>query len=168
MKTTEVTAKVNLRNFSKRLAKRRRRAVAAELTIKRSKKRQFTVALHGPSTVLGRDNNCDIVVTDDMASRRHASINKTEAGHFEIEDLNSRNGTLVEGVPVDRMQLLDGDSFAIGTTRFTIHISDVADEEREAPLVKKKPRKKASAQAEGEGEGDAPGASAGTEPPQEG
>jgi hypothetical protein len=154
----EVTAKVDLRRFSQRLAKRRRRQVAAELTIRRSKKREFTVALHGPSTILGRGENCDIVLSDDKASRRHAAINKTEAGHYEIEDLGSRNGTLVEGVPVERMQLMDGDTFTIGSMRFTIHITDVSEEERDAPIVKKRKKKKAKPaeeNADNAGEGGA-------------
>lgn len=58
---------------------------------------------------------CDVVVDDDKASRKHARI-IVDAGVVEIEDLDSRNGTLLNGQRVTRRVLRDGDTVQIGTT----------------------------------------------------
>ena len=65
--------------------------------------------------VLGRVSACDVVVNDTKASRRHARL-IVEAGVVEIEDMNSSNGTLLNGKPVDRRLIRDGDEVCIGKT----------------------------------------------------
>jgi pSer/pThr/pTyr-binding forkhead associated (FHA) protein len=57
--------------------------------------------------VIGRDPNCEIVIDDPMVSRRHASVTYEEM-HWFIEDLGSRNGTLLDGHAVKREPLPDG------------------------------------------------------------
>ncbi len=113
---------------AERAARRRRRGVRAELTVKRPKAKEFRLGLDRDSTVIGRDARCDIVVDDDGVSRRHARIDKTETGYFELVDLSSTNGTLVEGRGISRMLLLDGDRFVVGDTRFTLHVAQPAEE----------------------------------------
>ncbi len=54
------------------------------------------IPLDGAHSVLGRHPNCQVKLEDASVSREHARI--TRAGdHFYIEDLNSRNGTFVNG-----------------------------------------------------------------------
>ena len=65
--------------------------------------------------VLGRVSACDVVVADAKASRRHAQL-IVEAGVVEVEDLGSSNGTMLNGKPVDRRMLRDGDRIEIGKT----------------------------------------------------
>ncbi len=65
--------------------------------------------------VLGRVAACDVVVDDSKASRRHARL-IAEAGVVEIEDMKSSNGTLLNGKPVDRRMIRDGDEVRIGKT----------------------------------------------------
>jgi len=65
--------------------------------------------------VLGRVAACDVVVDDTLASRRHARL-IVAAGVVEIEDMNSSNGTLLNGKPVDRRMMRDGDEVKIGKT----------------------------------------------------
>lgn len=65
--------------------------------------------------VLGRVSACDVVVQDSKASRRHARL-IVEAGVVEIEDMNSSNGTLLNGKPVERRMMRDGDEVRIGKT----------------------------------------------------
>jgi transcriptional regulator of acetoin/glycerol metabolism len=54
--------------------------------------------------VIGRDGDVDVVVPDDAVSRRHATIRKSDDG-FTVVDHGSRNGTLVDGVRVERAAL---------------------------------------------------------------
>jgi pSer/pThr/pTyr-binding forkhead associated (FHA) protein len=50
--------------------------------------------------VLGRDETCDLTLDDPKVSRHHAAI-RLRAGHIpEVQDLDSANGTFVNGVRV--------------------------------------------------------------------
>jgi hypothetical protein len=64
---------------------------------------------------LGRNADCTVTLADPRASRRHAEIQATADG-FVVTDLDSMNGTLVNGVPVKEHVLRDGDQVAIGAT----------------------------------------------------
>jgi ABC transport system ATP-binding/permease protein len=65
------------------------------------------------SATIGRATENDIVVPDLLASRHHATLVPTRAG-TEIHDAHSINGTFVNGAPVDRALLHDGDVVTIG------------------------------------------------------
>ena len=65
---------------------------------------------------LGRDGVCELVLNDLKASRRHARVICEDDGTYVIEDLGSKNGTLVNGRPIQRHQLSPGDHIEIGTT----------------------------------------------------
>ncbi|MEQ9406272.1 MAG: SpoIIE family protein phosphatase [Fuerstiella sp.] len=70
-------------------------------------------------TVIGRHEDCDIVVESPAVSRRHARI-WFEDGHFVIEDLDSRNGTAVNGRRISEpTNLNDEDHVEISTLPFT-------------------------------------------------
>jgi two-component system, cell cycle response regulator len=124
----EKTAPHKLRDVAERIAKKRRRALSGSLTMKRPKQPPATIPLDRTQTVLGRDAKCDIVVDDEGVSRRHARIARSEWGYFELVDLGSKNGVLVEGEPIARMTLQDGDTFTVGDTRFTVSIARFEDD----------------------------------------
>ncbi len=63
--------------------------------------------------VLGRVTGCDVVVNDTKASRRHAAL-RVAGSVVEIEDLDSSNGTLLNGKKVQKRVLRDGDRIQIG------------------------------------------------------
>lgn len=65
--------------------------------------------------VVGRTTGCDLVIDDGKASRRHLRV-IVEAGVVEVEDLGSSNGTLLNGKPVTRRVVRDGDQIQIGKT----------------------------------------------------
>ena len=65
------------------------------------------------SIAIGRADDNDIVINDLLASRHHATLVPTAEG-TEIHDANSINGTFVNGAPVDRALLHDGDVVTIG------------------------------------------------------
>jgi hypothetical protein len=70
----------------------------------------------GKGTVtIGRLPECDVVVSDPGASRRHATITLQE-GEYVLTDLGSTNGTFVNEEPVGQQVLADGDRIMIGTT----------------------------------------------------
>lgn len=63
---------------------------------------------------IGRDEACDIVIRDRQVSRFHAEVRKDDAGHFLLADLESKNGTVVNGEPLcGELRLKDGDEFKI-------------------------------------------------------
>ena len=66
------------------------------------------------SNAIGRDAGNDIALPDEAASARHAKL-EVEDGEWWIEDLGSTNGTLVNGVRINRREKLrPGDEIAIG------------------------------------------------------
>jgi FhaA, N-terminal domain/FHA domain len=66
-------------------------------------------------TVLGRSRSCDIRIPDVNVSRRHAEL-RQEGATYWIVDLDSTNGTIVNGERVERERLQDGDTVTLGST----------------------------------------------------
>jgi len=65
------------------------------------------------SLTIGRSPDCDITIEDTQASRRHCSVVKLQSG-YEVNDLGSTNGTLVNSTLVKRQKLKHGDVIRIG------------------------------------------------------
>ena len=63
---------------------------------------------------IGRDSSNQLWVADPALSRRHCVLVPDGGGQFSIRDLKSRNGTLVNGVPVEQQQIRHGDQIFIG------------------------------------------------------
>jgi diguanylate cyclase (GGDEF)-like protein len=63
--------------------------------------------------VIGRDPGCTVALPAEDVSRRHARIAPDGDGHA-IVDLGSTNGTLVNGVAVERRRLAPGDRIRVG------------------------------------------------------
>jgi len=78
-------------------------------------------ALDGP-LIIGRAQDCDIRIRDIRLSRHHCRIEPTRGGAWTVVDLNSRNGTHVDGKPVLRQGLRDGDALLIGNVVVRFHI----------------------------------------------
>jgi pSer/pThr/pTyr-binding forkhead associated (FHA) protein len=70
----------------------------------------------GPEPItIGRLPESTIVVNDPNASRRHAEIRRS-GNEVVVVDLNSTNGTRVNGATIRERVLSDGDQIVIGTT----------------------------------------------------
>ena len=70
-------------------------------------------SLNKPEFVVGRGEDCDIVLPDRQVSRRHLRVLRDDAGYY-VEDLGSKNGTYVNGAPVRAsVQLQDGDEIQV-------------------------------------------------------
>ena len=65
--------------------------------------------------LVGRQNDCTIVLGDPNVSRNHAEVRPSGDG-FVVADLGSTNGTKVNGVRVAEQQLRDGDEVTFGNT----------------------------------------------------
>ncbi len=65
--------------------------------------------------VIGRSSDLDMVLVEDMVSRKHAKISTTN-GQIIIMDLGSTNGTFVNGEKVRKTRLKEGDRILIGTS----------------------------------------------------
>lgn len=72
---------------------------------------------------IGRAPNNTITISDGSVSSNHACIRRTDAG-FMLEDLQSRNGTFVNGEKVTEKRLLaDGDLIRLGKIIMTFNIA---------------------------------------------
>jgi hypothetical protein len=75
--------------------------------------------------VVGRSSDLDMVLVEDMVSRKHAKI-AAENGQIVIQDLGSTNGTFVNGEKVKRARLQEGDRILIGTSIIKLVASDAS------------------------------------------
>lgn len=71
----------------------------------------------GDRLTLGRDTSCHYVIADRSVSKRHAELERVEDG-WVIHDLESRNGTRINGWRVARHALRAGDTIELGATVF--------------------------------------------------
>lgn len=68
---------------------------------------------------VGRSSECQIVVRDESVSRKHATIEHSEAG-WMVTDLGSRNGTLVDETRIENShRLTEGETIQVGGCRMT-------------------------------------------------
>lgn len=65
------------------------------------------------TTTLGRLPSCEVSIDDPSVSRRHARILSAD-GQWTVEDLGSTNGVKINGQPVGRAHLRDGDRLELG------------------------------------------------------
>ncbi len=71
--------------------------------------------LTGAVTVVGRGSSCDIVIEDTGVSRKHLEFRVTPHGVI-LKDLNTTNGTFVEGHRISSATLVDGNTITLGHT----------------------------------------------------
>ncbi|MGF1466887.1 MAG: DUF4388 domain-containing protein [Sandaracinaceae bacterium] len=73
--------------------------------------------------VVGRSSELDMVLVEDMVSRRHAKLT-ISADQIVIQDLGSTNGTFVNGEKIKRARLEEGDRILIGTSIIKLVATD--------------------------------------------
>ena len=81
---------------------------------------EHDIVLGGGRMVVGRATSTDIRVPDANVSREHA-VFEDDDGQWFIRDLDSTNGTFVNGDPVQRVRLRDGDVITVGVTELVYH-----------------------------------------------
>ena len=85
----------------------------------------------GPVNI-GRRRECHISLPDRSVSRKHAMILKDPKGNWYVQDMESANQTLVNGKPVSRVPLSEGDVISIADFTIEVHMDDpIADSAKE-------------------------------------
>jgi pSer/pThr/pTyr-binding forkhead associated (FHA) protein len=78
------------------------------------------------SLIIGRDSDCEIVISDRQVSRRHARITASSNGVI-LEDLGSKNGTHLNGIRLEEPAVLkDGDNVQVSLAQNFIFLSSDA------------------------------------------
>ena len=98
--------------------------------------------------VLGRGSDCDIIIPDRQVSRHHSRIFTSAQGTM-VEDLDSKNGTYVNGdLLQEAVMLIDGDELQISLSQHFIYLSSDATMPLESlPLEMQKRRLRVDAGA---------------------
>jgi transcriptional regulator with GAF, ATPase, and Fis domain len=82
-----------------------------------------TVPLSEGEVTIGREASNGIAVVDPSVSRKHCLLSGQE-GRFRVRDLDSRNGTLVNGTVIEEQWLQHGDEIATGDSSFLFLVED--------------------------------------------
>jgi pSer/pThr/pTyr-binding forkhead associated (FHA) protein len=75
--------------------------------------------LEAAELTLGRSSDCELVFGDDTVSRHHARLELRD-GRWFLVDLDSSNGTLVNGRRVHDVEVRPGDRIRLGAAGFTL------------------------------------------------
>jgi transcriptional regulator with GAF, ATPase, and Fis domain len=76
---------------------------------------------------VGRDAANQVMIGDSAVSRKHCIISQVSQGVYEISDLESHNGTLVNGIQVVRAPIQPGDKIRVGTSEFVFLTGEDSD-----------------------------------------
>jgi Nif-specific regulatory protein len=91
--------------------------------------RDSTFPLPNGEIPIGRDPSNLLSITDPSLSRRHCTISR-DGDDYRIRDLDSRNGTSVNGVAIKEARLRDGDQISAGDSVFVLLLHE--DDEQSA------------------------------------
>ena len=116
---------------------------------------QKVFSLPSSITVIGRRHDCDLRIPLNSVSRRHCqfSINNES---LKIRDLDSRNGTYLNGKRIEEAKVQPGDYIKIGTLTFALQIDGQPEEiaPPEQPAQKPPPQEKPETEAAEEAPSD--------------
>ncbi|HEX6188853.1 MAG TPA: sigma 54-interacting transcriptional regulator, partial [Pyrinomonadaceae bacterium] len=90
------------------------------------KLKDTVIAMSEGPVLIGRQTGANLRIRNAAVSRRHALIEK-DGDKYIIADLDSRNGTFVNDMPVKRCELHHGDRVQIGESQFFFLIEDTED-----------------------------------------
>ncbi len=99
-------------------------------------------------TVIGRRHDCDLCIPLKLVSRRHCKLSKGN-NNVKIRDLNSRNGTFLNGKRIQEAAVTAGDYIGIGSLMFMLQVNGKPEEivqpkqalQKSAPAPSQKPAK---------------------------
>jgi pSer/pThr/pTyr-binding forkhead associated (FHA) protein len=89
------------------------------LAVEKGSTRLRTLHLNAPQTVIGRRHGCGLRIPSAQVSRQHCLLRIEDGGYLTVEDLNSSNGTYLNGRRISaRETVCPGDYLDIGPLRF--------------------------------------------------
>ncbi len=111
----------------------------------RSEDETLRIALSPGRNVIGSDASCEVCLTHPTVSRHHAALT-IDGDTIELEDLGSRNGTLVRSRRVEHAVLEPGDIVVVG--RVLLRLEEILEEDLEVGIAVQAPAAKAIAPSE--------------------
>lgn len=133
MSDAERTVKLDLREVPLSITKR------PVLVVLQGQSIGETVKLQKERTIVGRGSQADLILRDEIASRQHAEIMQQclegSCVEYYVNDLDSTNGTFLNGAKVTSQQLLqDGDKIKIGNHLMKFAMLDESEAEFQEKL----------------------------------
>jgi pSer/pThr/pTyr-binding forkhead associated (FHA) protein len=112
----------------------------ASLFVVAGKERGKYFILEEGTVRLGRDELADLQILDDMISRSHLDVSfDGKKDVCRIEDLNSANGTFVNGQRIaGEVELKDGDTIRLGESTLLYTVKNVSDLGTAIDFIKKR------------------------------
>ncbi|MCC8165858.1 MAG: FHA domain-containing protein [Planctomycetes bacterium] len=105
----------------------------AELTIQTPNGEKVVPLVEGQPLFVGRTAECDLYLPSPAVSRRHA-VFLTRHGHVGLKDLDSANGTYLNGRKITKpIRLKDGDIIQVAT--FVMHFAKKTDENGQTVIL---------------------------------
>ena len=98
----------------------------AKLILRTQEGLEEEFSLDSGSATIGRSPDCEVTIDDNQASRNHCSVKRGKSGAWEVEDLGSTNGTLLNSVLVKKHYLKHGDVIRIGDNEITLDDPEAA------------------------------------------
>ncbi|QYO64954.1 sensor domain-containing diguanylate cyclase [Leptolyngbya sp. 7M] len=116
------------------MAERRSRDLRPALVFLSGELIAVPIPLDREEVIIGRALEADVRVNDSKVSRRHAMIKtvtdqRSGAASYVLTDLNSRNGTILNGAKIESESLQNGDKITIGEHILRFDLLDEIDRE---------------------------------------
>ena len=108
---------------------------------------QKTYPMPSSITVIGRRDDCDLRIPLADVSRRHCELGMNKES-LKIRDLDSRNGTFLNGKRIDEATVHAGDYITIGPLMFLLQINGEPEEVTRPEQAEPKPTAEAALPAE--------------------
>ena len=109
------------------------------LRIRHPESAEVRIEWHRDVITIGRDQQNDIVIAHPLASRRHATLERDEHG-FLVRDLNSTNGTYVNGEAISETHRLNSDDLIVIAASEIVFVDPDATQQGNLPVFSFKPR----------------------------
>jgi len=112
-----------------------RRMSAMRLLVKRGHSLVNDLRFEDGPIYIGRRPQCQVFIPDRSISRQHAVIYTNSDGVWMVQDLESANRTTVNGRPISKVPLHEGDSICISDFVIDVHFEpDTVSSSKDAPL----------------------------------
>jgi transcriptional regulator with GAF, ATPase, and Fis domain len=120
--------------YDKKVSADRETRLSPRLLVVAGPLKDSTIPLPDGEVTLGRDPANTVSVVDPSISRKHCQLRRSEDGRFQIRDLDSRNGTVVNGMPIKEAWLAHGDEVTLGDSVLLFLLNEELQEASGSPV----------------------------------